>query len=60
MQKVTVYFVCPSPMFLISIRDVRQVKLMQYFLSTYVTGDTELMQYYSFLAIQHVLKRIVL
>ena len=47
-------------MFLISILDGQQVKLMQYFLNTYVTGHIELIQYYSFLAIQHVLKPIVL
>ena len=45
-------------MFLISILDGQQIKLMQYFFSTYVTGDIELTQYYSFLAIQHVLKPI--
>ena len=40
-------------MFLISILDGQQVKLMQCFLSTYETGDIELIQYYSFLAIEH-------
>ena len=47
-------------MFLISILDGQQVKLMQCFLSTYETGDIELIQYYSFLAIEHALRPIVL
>ena len=47
-------------MLLISILDGQQVKLMQYFLNTYVTGDTELIQENLLLAIQHVLKPIVL
>ena len=47
-------------MFLVSILDGQQVKLMQHFLSNFVTGDIELIQYCLFLAIQQILKPIVL
>ena len=47
-------------MFLVSILDGQQVKLMQFFVSIYMTGYIELIQYYLFLAIQHVLEYIVL
>ena len=46
-------------MFPISILVSEQVKLMQFFLSTYVTGDIELIFYYSFLVIQHVFQSLL-
>ena len=47
-------------MFLVSIMDGQQVKLMQRFLSNFVTGDIELIQYCLFLTIKQILKPIAL
>ena len=47
-------------MFLINILNGQYVKLTLCFLSSYVTRDIELIQYYSFFVIQHALKPIVL